>query len=127
MSLPDSHNLIYLINQPEGDNTTDIVSKAIFEKLAKRMSFVYAQRKSRKKSDTNRHILIRLKNYCDKDDLVNSAGNSPYVVENFTAGYKNEIEKVHISFMKRIVNVSKYSINKSMYGELARFPLSYNA
>ena len=125
-SLPDSQNLIYLINQPEGDNTKDIVSKAIFEKLGKRVSFVYARRVGRKKSDTNRHILIRLKN-CDKDDLLSSAGNSPYVFENFTAEYKNEIEKVHTSFMKRTLNVSKYSSNKCMYGELARFPLSHNA
>ena len=42
-SLPDSQNLIYLIYQPEGDNTKDIVSKAIFEKLGKRVSFVYAR------------------------------------------------------------------------------------
>ena len=64
---------------------------------------------------------------CDKDDLLSSAGNSPYVYENFTAEYKNEIEKVHTSFMKRTLNVSKYSSNKCMYGELARFPLSHNA
>ena len=93
-SLPDSQNLIYLINQPEGDNTKDIVSKAIFEKLGKRVSFVYARRVGRNKSYTNRHILIRLKNYCDKDDLLSSTGNSPYVFENFTAEYKNEIETV---------------------------------
>ena len=29
--------------------------------------------------------------------------------------------------MKRTLNVSKYSSNKCMYGELARFPLSHNA
>ena len=126
-SLPDSQNLIYLINQPEGDNTKDIVFKAIFEKLGKRVSFVYTRRVGRNKSDTNRHILIRLKNYCGKDDLLSSAGNSPYVFENFTAEYKNEIEKVHTSFMKRTLNVSKYSSNKCMYAKLARFPLSHNA
>ena len=60
-SLPDSQNLIYLINKPEGDNTKDIVSKAIFEKLGNRVPFVYARCVGRKKSDTNRHILIRLK------------------------------------------------------------------
>ena len=123
-SFPGSQNLIYLINQPEGDITKDIVSKALFEKLGKRVSIVYARRVGRKKSDTNRHILIRLKNYCDKDDLLSSAGNSPYVFENFTAEYNNEI---HTSFMKMNVNVSKYSSNKCMYGELTRFPLSHNA
>ena len=92
-SLPDSQNLIYLINQPEGDNTKDIVSKAIFEKLGKRVSFVYARRVGRKKSDTNRHILIRLKNYCDKDDLFSSAGNSPYVFENFLQSIKMRLKR----------------------------------
>ena len=52
----------------------------------------------RKKSDTHRHILIRLKNYCDKDDLLSSTGTAPYVFENFTAEYNNGIEKVHTSF-----------------------------
>ena len=52
-------------------------------------------------------VSIRLKNFCDKDNLLSSAGNSPYVFENFTAEYKNEIEKVHTSFMKRTLNVSK--------------------
>ena len=52
-------------------------------------------------------LSIRLKNYCDKDDFLNTAGNSPYVFENFTTEYKNEIEKVHTSFMKRTLNVSK--------------------
>ena len=122
-----SHLVITGFTEPEGDNTKDIVSKALFEKLGKRVSFEYARRVGRKKSDTNRHILIRLKNYCDKDDLVSSAGNSPYVFENCTAQYKNEIEKVHISFMKGTLNVSKYSSNKCMYGELARFPLSHSA
>ena len=77
------------------------------------MSLVYARRVGRKKSDTNRHILIRLKKYCDKDDLLSSAGNSPYVFDNFTVEYKNEIEKVHTSFMKRTLHVSKYSSNTS--------------
>ena len=98
-----------MINQPEGGNTKDIVSKAIFEKLGKRVSFVYALRVGRKKSDTRRHILIRLKNYCDRYDLLSSVGKSPYAFENFTAEYKNEIEKVRTSFMKRTLNVSKYS------------------
>ena len=97
------------------------------ENLGKRVSFVYARRVGRKKSDTNRHILSRLKNYCDKDDVLSFAGHSPYVFENFTTGYKNEIEKVHASFTKRTLNVSEYSSNKCMYGELARFPLSHNA
>ena len=92
-SLPDLQNLIYLINQPEGDNTKDIVSKVIFEKLGKRVSFVYIRRVGRKKSDTNRHILICLKNYCDKVDLLSSAGNSPYTFENNTTEYKMRLKR----------------------------------
>ena len=116
-SLPDIQKLIYLINQPEGDNIKDIVFKTIFGKLGKKVSFVYARHVGRNKSDTSGHILIRLKNYCDKDDLLRSAGNSSYVIQNFTVEYKNYIEKVHTSFMKRTPKVSKYSSNKCMNGE----------
>ena len=114
-SLPDSQNLIYLINWG-GQHQRYCLQ-----------SYIWKAGQARYKSDTNRNILIRLKNYCDKDDLLSSAGNSPYVFENFTAEYKNEIEKVHTSFMKITLNVSKYSSNKCMYAKLARFPLSHNA
>ena len=79
-----------------GKNTQDIVSKALFEKLGKRVSFVNVRCVGRKKSGTNRRILIRPKNYCDKDNLLSSVGNSPHVFENFTAKHKHEIEKVYI-------------------------------
>ena len=38
-SLPDSQNLIYLVNQPECTNIRNLVSEAIFDKLGRHISF----------------------------------------------------------------------------------------
>ena len=47
--------------------------------------------------------------------------------ENFVVNYETAIEKVHTSFMKRTLDISKYASNKILYGKLARFPLLHNA
>ena len=95
--------------------------------VCQRVFFVYTRLVGWKKSGTNKHILIRLTNNCGQDDLLNFAGYSPYVFANFTAEYNNDIKKVHTSFMKRSLNMSKYSSKKCMHGELTKFPLSHNA
>ena len=124
-SLPDSQNLIYFVNQPECTNIRNLVSEAIFDKLGRHISFAYARRVGRKIPNTNSCILIRLKDYDDNVKLL-TCTNSPYNFDNFVVNYDNSIEKVHTSFMKRTLNISKYAGNKILYGELARFPLLHN-
>ena len=80
-SLPDSQNLIYLVNQPECTNIRNLVSEAIFYKLGSHISFAYARREGRKIPNKNRRILIRLNDYDDKVNLLTCANNSPYNFE----------------------------------------------
>ena len=53
--------------------------------------------------------------------------NSTYNFEKFVVNYQNAIEKVHTSFIKATLNISKYASNKILYVELACFPLLHNA
>ena len=115
-----------MVNQPEETNTREIVIRTTTEKLGQRIPFDYACRIGRKTQHTNRRILIRLTDYDDKEELLRYVDNSPCLFENYFSKDENPFERVHTSLMKKALNVSKYSSNTCLYGELARFPMSHN-
>ena len=63
----------------------------------------------------------------DNVDLLKCAKTFLYKFEYFVVNYENAIEKMHTSFLKRVLNISKYTSNKILHGELARFPLLHDA
>ena len=55
------------------------------------------------------------------DAFVNSTMS--YACEVWGSCISNEIEKIHLSFCKKILGVTKYASNAAVYGELKRYPL----
>ena len=48
-------------------------------------------------------------------------------IRNFRENGNNELEKLHMNYAKRTLNLSKYDSNMAVQGELARFPLLHKA
>ena len=67
-------------------------------------------------------ILIKLKSYSDKLELLRKSVNNTWKFSNFEDKEEN-IEKVQTDFCKRALNVSKYASNLAVQGELGKFPL----
>ena len=132
-SLPDTQNLLYLLDQPEDtrDNTRQLVSIALSDTVGRDMSFEYARRVGKRSNASNRKIIIRLHSFSDKNEILHCCQNTTYVFVNFDTEpnylMKDSIEKVHTAYMKKTLNVTKFASNMCMYSELRRFPILHNA
>ena len=123
---PKSFNLLYLDNQDEGENARTIASRVLYNILHKHVSIKYARRVGKLSSGAKRRILVSLKYYSDKKNILRQSINSSDI-RNFRENGNNELEKLHMNYAKRTLNLSKYASNMAVQGELARFPLLHKA
>ena len=101
-AIPKTHKLIYLENQPEIGTTRNIVNNFLSSIINRPVSIEYSRRVGRWEAGVNRKILIKFKNYSDKNEILRLASDSDYRVSN-----EHLIEKVQNDFCKRSLNVSK--------------------
>ena len=99
-AIPTTHNLIYLDNQPENTSTREIVNNFLSSVLNRVIPIEYCRRVGRRTDDgTHRKILIKLKYFSDKCELLRTSRGSN------TLSKFNEkehiIEKVQHDFCKK--------------------------
>ena len=126
--LPRTQNLIYLEQQDENQNTREIVTHVFSSIMNRSVPIEYARRVGKRSTDglNTRKILVKLKSYSDKKELLRLAINHNRPISNFIEK-EYDIEKVHNDFCKKSLNVSKYASNVAVQGELGRFPISNTA
>ena len=126
-AVPLTQNLLYLEKQPENQNTRDLVKNILQSILGRNVHFEYARRVgTRSANDQPRKILIKLKDYSDKLELLRLMSDSPYSISNFEEK-ESIIEKVHHDFCKKSLNISKYASNLAVQSELGRYPVINSA
>ena len=123
---PKSFNLLYLDNQDEGVNARSIASHVLYGILHKHVSIKYARRVGKLSSGAKRRILVSLKYYSDKENILRQSTHSADI-RDFREKESNILEKLHMNYAKRTLNLSKYASNMAVQGELARFPLQHKA
>ena len=126
-SVPKTHNLCYLECQQENSNTRGVVTDMLRSILNRNVPFEYARRVGRRSADMSpRKILIKLKSYSDKLDLFRSAIDNTFTISDFSTP-ESILEKVQHDFCKKALNITKYSSNTAVCGELGRYPISNTA
>ena len=127
-SIPKTHNLLYLEGQTENINTRNIVNNMLLSTLHRNVPFEYARRVGKRPivNGPPRKILVKLKCYSDKLELMSSVDNTVYKISKFIE-YENAIEKVHYDYCKKSMNISKYASNTAVQGELGRSPITNTA
>ena len=121
---PKSFNLLYLDNQDEGVNARSIASRVLYGILHKHVSIKYAHRVGKLSSGAKRRILVNLKYYSDKENILHQSTHSADI-RDFREKESNILEKLHMSYAKRTLNLSKYASNMAVQWQLARFPLQH--
>ena len=125
--IPRTQNLIYLENQDEMINTRTLVTTALSSILDRPVPFEYARRVGKRNADERpRKILIKLKSYSDKLEILGLTNSHNYVISNFVEN-DYSIEKVYNDFSKKSLNVSKYASNAAIQSELGRYHISITA
>ena len=77
------HNLLYLEQIPENENTRKIVSETLKKICGKSIDFRYVRRGGKRDPNTPRRILIHVKHISDKMELLRNACKYRCVVDNF--------------------------------------------
>ena len=72
-SISKEHNLLYLEQIPENENTRKIVSETLEKICGKSIDFLYARRVGKHDPNTPRMILIHVKHISDKMELLRNA------------------------------------------------------
>ena len=116
--------MFYLEGQPEDENTRNIVTNVLSSMMSRPVPLEYARRVGNRPVNNGppRKILIKLKSYSDKEEILRLANHSGYQISNFVEN-ENEIEKIHHDFCKKSLNISKYASNTAVQGELGRMPI----
>ena len=125
-SLSQSHNLIYIEEQPEEINTRAITEQALSCALGQPIEFEYARRVGRVNPNQKSRILVKLKKFEDKENLLRSNCSS-YRFTNFETRDRSDVEKMHADYCKRTLNMSKYSSTTAIYSELGVYPVENQA
>ena len=115
-----THNLLYIENQPEVDNTRTIVSEIFTSILNRQVPIEYARRVGKRTENGHRRILVKLTSYADKEILMRHANEASLC--NFDEK-EHDMEKVQNDFCKKAMNISKYASNTAILGELGRMPV----
>ena len=127
-AMPRSHNLIYIEDQPENINTQTLVNRVFDSVLGQTVGFDYARRVGKSTANSQRKILVKLKNYSDKERLLASyIDNTRYKISNFVNNNYSEMAKMHLDYCKKSLNLSKYTSNAAVQGELGIFPIEHRA
>ena len=122
--IPNAFNLLYLDDQPEDRDTRVTVTNVLQTCCSQSVPFTSARRVGRKGPRSTRRILIHLKNVQDMELILQQSG--PYRFVPYNDEPDAEIEKLHLYYCKRSLNVNKHASNSAVMGELGRYPLSYN-
>ena len=121
--LPDTHNLIYLEDQPDAQNTRTAARNVLKEICGYDVPFSSARRVGKNQGHCRR-IMIRLKNIQDKEIILRNT--SSYRVSDFRGNNPVYIDKFQSLYCKKTLDVSKYASNVAVLGELGRFPIMNN-
>ena len=104
------------------------VRNALFETFG-HIPFIYARRIGRqdKSNNGNKKIIIRLKHYFDKQEIICKSKTGRYTFSNFNDDTQEQAEMVHTEYMKKVINLNKYASNLAISCELGRFPIIHKA
>ena len=127
--IPKEHNLLYLEQIPENENTRKIVSETLQKICGKSIDFRYARRVGKRDPNTPRRILIHVKHISDKMELLRNACKYRCVVNNLGNEnvFNSELETCQTNYIKKAMNVSKYSSSPAMQVKLGRYPITHRA
>ena len=107
---PKYFNLLYLDNQDEGVNARSIASRVLYGILHKHVSIKYARQVGKLSSGAKRRILVNLKYYSDKENVLRQSTHSADI-RDFREKESSISEKLHMNYAKRTLNLSKYANN----------------
>ena len=115
-SPPQHARLIYIENQSEVGNARTITNSIIEKVLGRKVQIDYARRVGKKSNNSNegRKILVKLALFSDKEALLNNTQNE-FVLSNFEPPSYSDIEKIHISYCKKSLNMSKYASSTAVF------------
>ena len=112
---PKSYYLLYLDNQDEGVNARSIASHVLYDILHKQVSIKYARRVGKLSPGAKRRVLVSLKYYSDKENLLRQSTHTNDI-RDFKEKDTNVLEKLHMNYAKRTLNLSKYASNIAVQG-----------
>ena len=103
-SIPKEHNLLYLEQIPENENTRKIVSETLEKICGKSIDLRYARRVGKRDPNTPRRILINVKHISDKMELLRNSCKYRCVVSNFGNEnvFNSELETCQTNYIKRL-------------------------
>ena len=114
------------IIKTRGVNARSIASRVLFYILHKQVSIKYARRVGKLSPGAKRRILVSLKYYSDKENILRQSTHTNDI-RDFKEKDTNVLDKLHTNYAKRTLHLSKYASNIAVQGELARFPLLHKA
>ena len=125
--LHQSRIICYIwIIKTRGVNARSIASRGLYDILHEQVSTKYACRVGKLSPGAKRRILVSLKYYSDKENILRQSTHTNDI-RDFKEKDTNVLEKLHMNYAKRTLNLSKYASNIAVQGDLARFPLLHNA
>ena len=120
--IPKSLKLIYLIEQPENNDTRKTVTRALTASCGYNIGFSSAKRVGKRCATKSRPILINLNCIQDAEIILRHSG--PYQFLPYEDRALPNIDAFHLNFCKKSLNISKYASNSAVLGELGRYPLT---
>ena len=123
-SVPRTGNIIYLENQPEGTQIRKRVNEVFMELFNRKIPFEYARRVGKVATGSNRRILIKLENFDVKQEILSKCSGN-YMFTDFQDDCISDVDKAHMDFCKKSLNISKYASNTAVYFELGVTPLQH--
>ena len=120
--IPNAFNLLYLGDQPEDRHIQVTVTNVLQTCCSQSVPFTSARRVGRKGPRST--LLINLKNVQDMELILQQSG--PYRFVPYNDEPDAEMEKLHLYYCKRSLNVNKHASNSAVMGELGWYPLLYN-
>ena len=120
--IPKSFKLIYLIEQPENNDTRKTVTRALTASCGYNIGFSSAKRVGKRCATKSRPILINLNCIQDAENILRHSG--PYQFLPYEDRALPNIDAFHLNFCKKSLNISKYASNSAVLGELGRYPLT---
>ena len=102
-SIPKEHNLLYLEQIPENENTRKIVSETLKKICGKSIDFRYTRWVGKRDPNTPRRILIHVKNISHTMELLRNACKYRCVVNNFRNEnvFNNELDTCQTNYIKK--------------------------
>jgi potassium voltage-gated channel Eag-related subfamily H protein 8 len=124
--MPNFTNTIYLDELPDNVQATAHARELVRNVCQSNVKIDLA-RKVKAPMDTNgQSVLMKFQNYLDKECFIHDCGEYRDNIVSRDADWecdKIEYQKVHNSFCKFVLNVSKYASTEACRGELGQYPI----